>query len=175
MIVASSISTTRIVRVKMDRKKYVSIYWFPSPTTLGTFGTQFEIHCSPSDWLNLPLITSLDNGNCSISWAVSDVILSCKLRGFSGISSMAHIGWPEVTLAAFSTINAFRLPYYPSAVLIFIYTFLISDESILSVVSIKLVASFYSRLILFSLHILSLMLRISTDWLLCRSIVSIGL
>ena len=55
---------------------------------------------------------------------------------------MAHIGYAELPSAAFSITKALRLPYCPSAVLIFSYTFLISDESILRVVSIKLVDSF---------------------------------
>ena len=44
VIVASSISTIKTVLVKIERKKYVNICWLPSPTTLGTFGTQLDIH-----------------------------------------------------------------------------------------------------------------------------------
>ena len=85
---------------------------------------------------------------------------------------MAHIACPPL-LTAFSTTKAFRLPYCPSAVLIFICIFFISCESTFSVVSSRLFGS-SSSFILFSLHTLSLMFSMSTDWLLWRRIVSIG-
>ena len=49
-----------------------------------------------------------------------------------------------------------------------------SYESILSVVS-SILAMFISSFIRFSLQTLSLISKMSTDWLLCNSIVSIGL
>ena len=78
---------------------------------------------------------------------------------------MAHMGYPEDASLLFSTTKALRLPYWPSAVLIFSCTFLTSAESIFSVVSSTLLLSvlFWSLFILFSLQTLSLMLRISTD------------
>lgn len=54
---------------------------------------------------------------------------------------MAHMGYPEDASPLFSTTKALRLPYWPSAVLIFSYTFFTSAESILSVVSSTLLLS----------------------------------
>lgn len=78
--------------MKLDLKKYVRVAVCPSPTTLGTFGIAFEIHWSPSDYENLPLMTTFDKGSSSISFGARAGILSCKFSGFKGISSMAAIG-----------------------------------------------------------------------------------
>jgi len=48
VIVYSSISTIRKVRVKQDLNVYVSVAAMPSPMTFGTLGKQFETHYRPS-------------------------------------------------------------------------------------------------------------------------------
>ena len=165
VIASSSISTIRNVRVKHDRNVYVNVAAALSPTTLGTFGKQLEIHYSPSCCEKRPLTTILDSGNISIAASSSAGILSCKFSGFKGTSIRAHRQGSLLPGAFFSMTKALRLPCWPSAVLNFNCTFVTPSEFTFRVVS-KAFWEAFSSFMLFSLQILPSMLSKSTAWLL---------
>ena len=154
-----------------DLKVKETVDSWVSLSTVGTFGIQLEIHIRASDWEKLPRSLISLSGNYSSSEDDSGFIRSCRFRGLRGTSRVAHVASLSPAFNRGNT-KIWRLPYCPSAVRILSVIWFVSSESTFRVVSNMLPC--YESSIAFSLHFLSSIFRMSTDWLHCNRIVSIG-